>query len=59
MEAKDNPEWIGVMRQEISSLEENKTWKIVLLPQGKTPMGCKWVFKVKYHSNGNVERYKV
>lgn len=46
------------MQAEISALEENNTWSIVDLPQGKVPIGCKWVFKVKYKSNGEVERYK-
>ncbi|XP_070013643.1 uncharacterized protein [Nicotiana sylvestris] len=31
---------------------------LVDLPQGKVPIGCKWVFKVKYKSNGEVVRYK-
>ena len=28
------------------------------LPRGKKPMGCKWVFIVKYKADGTVERYK-
>lgn len=31
---------------------------MVQLPPDKTPIGCKWVFKLKQHSNGSVERYK-
>ncbi|XP_075099266.1 uncharacterized protein LOC142176097 [Nicotiana tabacum] len=31
---------------------------LIDLPQGKVPIGCKWVFKVKYKSNGEVVRYK-
>lgn len=31
---------------------------MVDLPSSKTPMGCKWVFKVKYKADGEVERYK-
>ncbi|XP_075079141.1 uncharacterized protein LOC142164697 [Nicotiana tabacum] len=43
---------------EISALEENNTWSIVPLPPGKVPIGCDWVFKVKYTSVGAVERHK-
>ena len=36
----------------------NNTWSIVDLSSGKHPIGCKWVYKIKYHANGNVESYK-
>ena len=28
------------------------------LPRGKTTVGCKWVFTIKYNVDGSVERYK-
>jgi len=28
------------------------------VPNGCKRVGCKWVFKTKYESNGNIERYK-
>jgi len=28
------------------------------LPEGVKPIGCKWIFKTKQDSKGNVERYK-
>ncbi|RVW83633.1 Retrovirus-related Pol polyprotein from transposon RE1 [Vitis vinifera] len=28
------------------------------LPQGKRPVGCKWVFNVKYKADGRIDRYK-
>jgi len=43
---------------EISALESNQTWEIVLLPRNKTAIGCKWVFKIKYNVDGTIERYK-
>ena len=33
-------------------------WEKVDLPKGKTPVGYKWVFTVKYNSDGSLERYK-
>lgn len=46
------------MNQEIAAFEEKHTWSIVDSPSGTVPIGCKWVFKVKYTSSGAVERYK-
>lgn len=40
-EVADNLDWIYVMKQYISSLEENKTWEIVPLPPRKVPIGCR------------------
>ena len=46
------------MKAEILALEENRTWKVVDLPDGVVPIGNKWVFKVKRKSDGSIERYK-
>jgi len=46
------------MSKEIEALELNNTWTLEELPFGKKPINCKWVYKVKYNSNGSVERYK-
>lgn len=36
--AKDN-RWIQAMKLEIQDLEENKTWEVIDLSQGKTSIG--------------------
>ncbi|CAM8911709.1 unnamed protein product [Rhodiola kirilowii] len=46
------------MNKEISALEQNETWTISNLPREKRAVDCKWVFKVKHHSDGTIERYK-
>ena len=46
------------MNAEMESLEKNKTWELIDLPAGKKPIGCKWVYTVKYTANGSLERYK-
>ncbi|XP_070032892.1 uncharacterized mitochondrial protein AtMg00820-like [Nicotiana tomentosiformis] len=46
------------MKLEIAALEENQTLSIIDLPPGKIPIGCRWIFKIKYKASGEVERYK-
>ncbi|KAL3569193.1 hypothetical protein D5086_029083 [Populus alba] len=46
------------MNKEIKALEQNDTWTIVDLPVSKHVIGCKWVYKVKLHSDGTLERFK-
>jgi hypothetical protein len=31
---------------------------LVPLPNGKKPVGCKWVYTIKYKADGSIERYK-
>ena len=46
------------MAKEIQALEANETWKIKELSPGKKPINYKWVYRVKYKSDGSIERYK-
>ena len=46
------------MEDEISTLKKNSTWDKCMLPKGKKLVGCKWVFTMKYHVDGTIERYK-
>ena len=57
-EALTIPHWKQAMTEELEALEKNHTWDIVPLPPLKRPTGCKWVFTIKYLSDGRIERYK-
>nr|GEW83058.1 uncharacterized mitochondrial protein AtMg00810-like [Tanacetum cinerariifolium] len=44
--------------RELQALEANNTWTLTTLPLNKRPIASKWVFKIKCHSNGSIERFK-
>lgn len=57
-ESSRDDKWVEAMKQEIRALEDNNTSEIVDLPKGKNAIGSKWIYKIKYQANGEVERYK-
>ena len=57
IENSNSDKWIEAMNQEYKSIQDNKVWELVPLLEGVKPIGCKWIFKTKRDSNGNVERY--
>ncbi|KAG8501211.1 hypothetical protein CXB51_003325 [Gossypium anomalum] len=58
MKSSNSQKWIDAMKDEYKSMQDNKVWELVPLPEGAKPIGCKWIFKTKRDENGNVERYK-
>lgn len=57
VEASRKQEWEDAMNKEIKALQDNKTWYLTNLPSGKTPIGSKWVYRIKYKSDCTIERY--
>ena len=45
------------MDEEMHALAQNHIWDIVQKPLMKILVGCRWVFTVKYRSDGTLERY--
>ena len=54
MSSKDAAFWKEVVNDEMDSILSNNTWVIVDLPPGSKPIGCKWVFRRKYNTNGSI-----
>ena len=46
------------MKEEMDSLEINKTWDLVELPKDMKVVNCEWVYKLKKGVDDKVERYK-
>ena len=46
------------MQEELDSIKANHTYSLVPLPAGRQAIGCKWVFKIKRHADGSIDRYK-
>ncbi|KAL0556996.1 hypothetical protein IC582_005514 [Cucumis melo] len=44
--------------EEMKALEKNNTWEICALPKRHKPVGCKWVFTLKYKVNGTLDGHK-
>lgn len=53
--AIDDPRWIESMKEKMQAVQDNKTWEMVDLPDRKPPIGCKWIFKVKCKSTGDIK----
>ena len=46
------------MAEKIDALYSNDTWELIVLPPGKSPVGCQWVYTVKVGLDGQIDRLK-
>ena len=51
--------WEAAINDELKSLKAFETFEVVDLHPGKRPVGCKYVFKIKYKLDGSIDKYKV
>ena len=51
-------QWKEATDSKYQSFIGNQTWELVKPPKDRKAVGCKWVFKIKYDENGQVERFK-
>ncbi|CAI5999645.1 unnamed protein product [Closterium sp. NIES-64] len=54
----DREKWLVSRDAEYQSLLENGTWELVVLPEGKKVVQCKWVLRIKTDDKGQVTIYK-
>ncbi|KAK1645921.1 hypothetical protein QYE76_063726 [Lolium multiflorum] len=56
-QAMGDKKWKLAMEEEYAALMQNQTWHLVAPSSSRNILDCKWVFRIKKHADGTVERY--
>lgn len=56
-EALASPEWKESMQAEYDSIIKNQTWELVDRPHNRKVIDTKWIWRVRYKSDGTLENY--
>ena len=46
------------MVEEYNSIKTNDLWEVVPRPQDISVVGSRWICKIKYAADGNIEKFK-
>ncbi|GJS45099.1 ribonuclease H-like domain-containing protein [Tanacetum coccineum] len=57
-DASSDLNWVDAMNNEIEALNRNNTWTECDLPPGRKLIESKWIWKIKYKTSRDIERYK-
>ena len=57
MSSQNSEKWTEAMNDELEALKESDTYECTTLPEGKTPIGSRWVYSVKLGANDE-EKHK-
>jgi len=55
---KNADKWNRAIEEELEAHKKNGTWRLTFLPEGRSTIGCKWVFKIKGTLSEDNLRYK-
>lgn len=50
--------WRKAMSSEFTSTCDNHTWDLEEAAEAMNVVGCRWVFTIKYHPDGTIDKYK-
>ena len=58
MASPDAAEWLAAERYELDQLARLDVYDLTLLPPGHSHTGCRWVYKIKRDTEGNIILYR-
>jgi hypothetical protein len=58
MRSAHSSKWLEAIEDEMRSMSTNRVWDLEEISKGAKTVGCKWVYKMKCDSKGNIERFK-
>ena len=58
MTSRDSSFWKEAINDEMDSLLSNGTWVLADLHPNSKAIGCKWVFRRKYNTDGSLQTFK-
>ncbi|POM66569.1 Integrase catalytic core protein [Phytophthora palmivora] len=58
MESVHSMQWNNAADDEFDSLMKNDTWELVPREKHTNVLQNRWIFRVKYHANGAIKRFK-
>lgn len=58
MRSKHSSMWFDAMKDELKSMSTNVVWYLVDITKGAKTVGYKWVYKIKYDSRGNIDKFQ-
>ena len=58
MKSPHSSMWMKTMEDEMKSMSSKDVWDLEKISEGAKTVGCKWVYKIKYDSKRNIEKYK-
>ena len=57
-EAAPHQVWVDAMVEEYSSIMTNDVWEVVPRCQERSVVGSRWIYKIKYAADDNIEKFK-
>ena len=57
-EASQHQVWVDAMVEEYSAIMMNDVCEVVPKSRDRSVVGSRWIYKIKYVADGNVEKFK-